>query len=316
MQDSKKRRGSLNEGSSSSKKKKPWRTAKKGNRSTRPSIEPGDAGIWATCAMGKEGKSTSDLRDLFEDYASNVYGDSASSLEHSKDRSDGSEHGEDDDAIEDIEASISAEVRDLKSASTKQASLFQAVKIDVQCVLFFKTRPPVEPVAFVRRICEDVDEGKTVNKCRFVKRLTPMSRMGKATMGGLEDLYRHVLPPVFGGVDNGAKKFAIRPTIRNNSSISRDCVIKSVAAAVGSGHIVDLTNPDVFILVDIYRVCLLFFAYRPNGQEGKGLTGEKNKLGIGVVGSDYEKLKRYNLAEINDKARKAPTTSETGVEIG
>lgn len=28
-------------------------------------IQPGDAGIWATCAMNKEAKSVADLRDLF-----------------------------------------------------------------------------------------------------------------------------------------------------------------------------------------------------------------------------------------------------------
>ena len=30
-------------------------------------IRPGDAGIWATCAMKKEGKSVADLRDLFQE---------------------------------------------------------------------------------------------------------------------------------------------------------------------------------------------------------------------------------------------------------
>jgi len=30
-------------------------------------IQPGDVGIWATCAMKKEGKSVADLRDLFQE---------------------------------------------------------------------------------------------------------------------------------------------------------------------------------------------------------------------------------------------------------
>jgi hypothetical protein len=30
-------------------------------------IQPGDAGIWATCAKSKEGKSVADLRDLFQE---------------------------------------------------------------------------------------------------------------------------------------------------------------------------------------------------------------------------------------------------------
>jgi tRNA acetyltransferase TAN1 len=30
-------------------------------------IQPGDVGIWATCAMKKEGKSVAELKDLFEE---------------------------------------------------------------------------------------------------------------------------------------------------------------------------------------------------------------------------------------------------------
>ena len=36
--------------------------------------------------------------------------------------------------------------------------------------------------------------------------------------------------------------------------MNRDDVIKQVADAVGSRHKVDLTNYDLLILVDIYRV--------------------------------------------------------------
>lgn len=31
------------------------------------SIQPGDTGIWATCAMKKEAPSVADLRDLFQE---------------------------------------------------------------------------------------------------------------------------------------------------------------------------------------------------------------------------------------------------------
>ncbi|KAL9128368.1 MAG: hypothetical protein Q9217_002947 [Psora testacea] len=242
------------------KQKKKWRTPKKGNQSTAHAMESGCAGIWATCAMGKEGKSTTDLRDLFEDYAVKIYGANISPYDGSTEGNNRGKEEDDDGGEDDIETVISAEVRSMKTASTKQESLFQAVKIDVQCVLFFKTRLPVEPVAFVHRICQDAAEGKAVSKCRFVKRLTPMSRMAKATVGGLAEVCGQVLPPVFGGGGGGGggeqgqtKKFAIRPTIRNNNVMKRDDVIKQMAAAVGTGHKVDLGNPEVIILVDIYR---------------------------------------------------------------
>ena len=60
--------------------------------------------------------------------------------------------------------------------------------------------------------------------------------------------------------------------------MKRDDVIKQIAQAVGPSHSVDLKRYDSLILVDIYR----------------------NILGMSVVGSDYEQLKRFNLAEIYD----------------
>ena len=49
-------------------------------------------------------------------------------------------------------------------------------------------------------------------------------------------------------------KFAIRPSIRNNKQFKRDEVIKTVAAAVGPGHKVDLKDYDLLIIVEIYQV--------------------------------------------------------------
>ena len=269
MEDSKKRTASPNrEVSTSKKQKKQWRTPKKGYQTIAASIEPGDAGIWATCAMGREGKSTADLRDLFDDYAMKIYGDVGSSAENLTNHNSNGGDGDNDKDVHDIEASISTEINGIKSTTTKESALFQTVKIDMQCVLFFKTRQPVEPVAFVRRICRDAAEGKAPSKCRFVKRLTPMSWMGKASVAGLEDVCVHVLPPFFGGGDETRKKFAIRPTTRNHNTMQRDDVIKQVATAVGPGYSVDLKHPDVVILVDIYKVRLTMFrlpAIKRNG---------------------------------------------------
>lgn len=71
--------------------------------------------------------------------------------------------------------------------------------------------------------------------------------------------------------------------------MKRDDVIKQVAQAVGPSHSVDLKHYDCLILIDIYR----------------------NVLGMSVVGSDYEGLKRFNLAEIYD-----PTPQRQDEKVG
>ncbi|KAL8931720.1 MAG: hypothetical protein Q9211_006773 [Gyalolechia sp. 1 TL-2023] len=265
MADNGKRKSDHLQGRLAAKKaKKQWQVPKK-NLSV-PTINPGDAGIWATCDMHKEGLCTVELKNFFNQYADLIYGDAIT-------------HGttvqeQNLDVGDDIEAEINKEVQGMQSS--KQEALFVPVKIDVQCVLFFKTREPVEPVSFVQRICETASDDKATKRTRFVKRLTPMTRMGKATEKGLEEIAKAVLGPVFHGGGTSALKFAIRPTIRNHHTMKRDDIIKQVAEKVGKPHTVDLKHYDRLILVDVYR----------------------NILGMSVVGGDFEKLKRYNLAEI------------------
>ena len=247
MEENRKRK--LETEGSDRKRSKPWRVPKKGQANyAAPSIEPGDAGIWATCDMGKEGKCTAELRDLFEEYATKLYGPSEDQIE--------AEDSEDEAEV-DIEAEIKKEVQGMRSKTTKNETLFQPVKVDIQCVLFFKTRKPVEPVDFVHRICQDAVEGAT-KKHRWVKRLTPMTMMGKATVEGLEKVAQTVLQPVFHADDSPSRKFAIRPTRRNHNVMKRDEIIRQIASAVGPRHSVDLKHYDFLILVDVYRVSRIF----------------------------------------------------------
>ncbi|KAF2241975.1 THUMP domain-containing protein [Trematosphaeria pertusa] len=259
--------------------KKKWSMPRKEAAEAR-SIQPGDTGIWATCAMKKEAPSVADLRDLFQEYASKMYEVSQTA--------GAAEGGESDEDGGDIESEIQKEIEGIRKPAVDP--LFTSVKLDTQCLLFFRTRSPVEPVSFVHKICQDLANGGAIKRCRFVKRLTPITATDKATEKGLEDVARKVLAPHFHGPDQVGKKFAIRTSIRNNKEFAREDVIKRVAAAVGPGHKVDLSGYDLLILVEIY----------------------KNILGMSVVGSDFEKLKRYNIAELHDAANgKAPDITKS-----
>ncbi|KAL8934922.1 MAG: hypothetical protein Q9216_005667 [Gyalolechia sp. 2 TL-2023] len=276
MADSGKRKPEIPHGGSMAKKvKKQWQMPKK--NFSAPSINPGDAGIWATCDMHKEGLCTIELKDFFNHHADLIYGDAITS--------ETTVQKQNSNVSEDIEAEINKEVQGMQGSKQEEA-LFVPIKIDVQCVLFFKTRKPVEPVSFVQRICESASEDKTTKRTRFVKRLTPMTRMGKATEKNLEEVANAVLEPVFHGEGKTALKYAIRPTIRNHHTMKRDDIIKQVAELVGKPHIVDLKHYDRLILVDVYR----------------------NVLGMSVVGGDFEELKRYNLAEIYEPMPPKPET--------
>jgi tRNA acetyltransferase TAN1 len=80
---------------------------------------PGDSGIFATCNKGREPKCVGELRDLFAEYAEQLYGGGAD------------EDDENDGGAEGIENDIKAELAGIQKPPTAQ--LFVPVKLDVQC---------------------------------------------------------------------------------------------------------------------------------------------------------------------------------------
>jgi tRNA acetyltransferase TAN1 len=201
----------------------------------------------------------------------------------------------------DIEADISAELDSLRPQRASTHGLSQSlsfVTLDIPCVSFvrFPARSAVDPVEVVRKICLNASkEGTSSPRSRYIKRLTPVSLVRKTLNDGLESLCNQILPKHFlvdcapGDAENNPEgngrplqtpcKFAIRPTIRNNNKINRDELIRTVADRVTSlgKHTVDLKGYDKLVLVDVYR----------------------NIIGMSVVGSEYETLKRFNLAELH-----------------
>lgn len=83
-------------------------------------------------------------------------------------------------------------------------------------MVFFKTVAPVEPVSFVKRICEDALSTPTRKRTRCVKRLSPMTLMDRASVEGLDKVAKAVLAPHF-----HQEPFQVRKVCRFNNIVSR-----------------------------------------------------------------------------------------------
>jgi tRNA acetyltransferase TAN1 len=173
--------------------------------------------------------------------------------------------------------------------------------LDIPCVSFVRFPSGLvsshDPVEIVRNLCTTAAKKDFQGpRSRYIQRLTPISLVRKTMASGLEALCDELLPAHFmveedpsagSAVEDAGKphpqgfKFAIRPTVRNNNKLNRDQVIQTVATkveALGKGkHTVDLKGYDKLILVDVYR----------------------NIVGMSVVGSEFETLRRFNLSEIH-----------------
>ncbi|KAL4897031.1 hypothetical protein BDV59DRAFT_198473 [Aspergillus ambiguus] len=273
----------LSEGTSAQSSKK--RKGGKWNyqQSNKSGIESGDWGVFITCDKGREGKCIAETLDLFSQFVESP-GDQNGDTDNSA-----------DEAEADIEAQIRKEVEGLKPGSSK-APQFQAIRIEMPCVSFIRLDKSIEPEKLVHDICIDASENPDRKRTRFLQRMTPVHSIRKTLNVDLEVFAKEILAPHF-HAGGPPRKFAIRPSIRANSKFKRDDVIKTVARMVGPGHSVDLKNYDLLILVEVAQ----------------------NVIGMSVVGSDYDKLKRYNLAELykptgETKADKKPSETAQSTE--
>lgn len=92
-------------------------------------------------------------------------------------------------------------------------------------------------------------------------------------------------------------KYKIEIRMRNHTTIPRATLIQHVAQCVPEEHTVALENPEVFILVEVFKVCsskiYILAVY----------AASQSVCGVSVV-EDYYKMLKFNVMEIA-KAKKS-----------
>ena len=212
------------------------------------------------------------------------------------------------------------------------------VTLDIPCVSFVRLPSTststsssditsvIDPVDLVYRITRQAYLEPLRPRSRFIKRLTPLIRVRKFLNEGLERLCDEVLPSVFGKEQGKEWKYAIRVTVRNNSKVSRDEIIKKVAGLVMASGM----GQDV---VDNGRGGNTSSEGEGEGvEQGEGGNSKaspakvlehkvdlknfeklvmvdvyRNVVGMSVVGEAREfedRLRRFNLSEIYSEGRK------------
>ncbi|KAI1117786.1 hypothetical protein F5Y14DRAFT_401897 [Nemania sp. NC0429] len=257
-------------------------------------LEVGDMGFWVTCQRHKEMRAADEILSLCDEYGQKLFGTNSGVADSASGDQD------QDQDPEDIEAAIEKELAAMKPASKPKDAAFDLLKMNVDCVLFMRTRAPVDPLALVREICKDaaVAKDRSLWRSRFINKLTPITATAKATEKGLEDVARKVLADHFQleggeteeavGGESHACSYAIRPTIRAHTTLKRGDVIEKVANMISKQHKVDLENPDKVIIIEIFQTF----------------------CGMSVVGRDWEAMKRYNIHELYAAASKLAADSE------
>jgi hypothetical protein len=154
-----------------------------------------------------------------------------------------------DELVDDIESSIQKEMASI-GKKQNHTKLIAPVRLELQCVLFFKIRPPIDPVAFVHRICMEIVSTPGIRRMRYINRLTPMTLMGKATEKGLEEVGKAVLSrhfnlreePEQAGDDEAKERVEDESHKLPVQSVSMGSVSSSISLLYGfSGNVLGLS---------------------------------------------------------------------------
>jgi len=235
-------------------------------------------GVWVTCIKGKEKQAVGEVYDIFESIAERLYPTS-----NAAEASDG------DDIVdsEDIEAAMAKDLAELKKPRSK-GSRFVNCKVDAICLVFMAVKPPIDPVRLILTYLTDVEQ-TGVTRTRSAQRYAPVSGSCVATIQDIVDLAKQLFPPHFESNPPRAVKYKIQVASRNHTGVAKVELIRALAACVPKdrGHTVDLHNPDLVILVELYAyVC-----------------------GIGIV-PDYYRFKKFNAVAIGQEFAKRHSEGE------
>ncbi|KAJ6457100.1 hypothetical protein C8R47DRAFT_1029184 [Mycena vitilis] len=238
-------------------------------------------GIWVTCVMGKEKQAVGELYELFNGLGSELWPET--------------EEGQDDDSDAEadgelsIEAQIANEVSAMKRPRKEQR--FTNCQTNTPCLVFISCKPPIDPVKLVMKHVQNV-QATGLTHTRYSLRFSPVVASCVTNLPEIQGLCRTVLEPFFGeGVEQNLK-YKIELRIRNHTTLSRLALIEAIAKCVPERHTVDLDNPELFIIVDVF----------------------KSVCGVSVV-RDYYRLQKFNVVEIaNTHASENPATSVNRIE--
>ncbi|KAG1831928.1 hypothetical protein DFJ58DRAFT_823653 [Suillus subalutaceus] len=236
-------------------------------------------GIWATCVKGKEKGTVGELYDLFESLAADMWPLEGHNSE------DVDENEEDD-----LETQIAKEVAALKRPKVEKR--FVNCLTNTQCVIFMSCKPPVDPVKLVMKHVENVQE-TGVTRTKYTHRLTPVSGTCVANLPEIHSLCRRTVTAYCAQENTEgspkARKYKVELRVRNHNTLTRMEIIQEVAKCMPSNYTVDLDDPDVFVLVEVF----------------------KSTFGVSIV-EDYYRFQKFNVMELAN-AHNEPERFEKGV---
>lgn len=206
-------------------------------------ILPNTQGFLISCRRGRERDASIEVKSLFDEY----------------DRQEDKQP-----ELSTIEDSLSHELKELVSAKKRYKIVVLA-----ECLLW--ARISFDPIDMHIRIMNDLISSSK-RKTRYTSRIIPIENTCHASFEEIKEMTKQLTAKCFG---TNPTAYSIVPKTRNNTHMDRKKLIEAVASCIEPHHIVDLKNPKVVIIVQIFKtIC-----------------------GVSIV-TDYYEKRSFNVEEI------------------
>nr|CAH7741688.1 unnamed protein product [Callosobruchus chinensis] len=188
----------------------------------------------------------------------------------------------------DVADDLKKELEDLKSSAVEEKK-FQVVESGARNFLFIRTTVD-DPVLLAENIVKDIDATR-MQQTKFLLRLIPIETTCKAYMKDIVSAFTPLVDKYF---KDQTRLFSVIYNHRNNDSLDREEIIKTIAEAVfkAGNNKVDLKTPEVSIVIEVIRGFAL----------------------IGVV-PGFFKYKKYNLIAIAEQGEEKSQNENADMEI-
>lgn len=262
-------------------------------------IEPGQYGVYASCARFKEVAAAKEMRLLLQDAIEKHF---PKAEEEGGEGEDAKEDEKEDEKAVDIEDEIAKELAELKKNDDRSKQnrnnkdlVLREIPLGVESLTFFKLKQPVTPSSLVVALCRDL-YASGAKTGRFVQKLIPVDRSCNATKIEFDKLLAATVDAFVqeetargGDARTALETYNVNLVKRNFDTISRDEFMETVKEKLddtfGAGWC-RLQYKGARTLLNIY--CF------------------KNNIGMSVVPNDaFEELAKFNVQQIFDKASRA-----------
>ncbi|GLD95559.1 hypothetical protein PINS_up004236 [Pythium insidiosum] len=221
----------------------------------------GSSGILITCDRTKERPSVANALNLLNDVADKYFPQSNKETESEDEGKDDQEKEKDEKTdASNVQKLLADEIAALKQdAKQRKTGRFTALDTGVKGVLLFQILDSnISAVALVTKILEEVEATKEFPS-RFINRVIPLEKIGYSSLEDIKTIAEPLIKDFIAAyqADDATKDVPIEYSVeikrRNCTGLESREVIDALAALVGTDHKVNLTTPNVVLLVEVFR---------------------------------------------------------------